>query len=127
MFGYACNETEEYMPYAILLAHKLAKKLTEVRKNKEISYLRPDGKTQVTIEYENNKPKRVEAIVVSNQHNADIDVEKLRKDIYNKVIMQVVDRNMIDENTKIYINPTGRFVIGGPLGDTGLTRKKNNN
>ena len=126
MFGYACNETEEYMPYAIWLAHKLAKKLTEVRKNKEINYLRPDGKTQVTVEYEDDKPKRIEAIVISNQHNAEVDIEELRKDIYNKVIMQVVDKNMIDENTKIYINPTGRFVIGGPLGDTGLTRKKNN-
>ena len=126
MFGYACNETEEYMPYAIWLAHKLAKKLTEVRRNKEINYLRPDGKTQVTVEYEDDKPKRIEAIVISNQHNADVDIEELRKDIYNKVIMQVVDKNMIDENTKIYINPTGRFVIGGPLGDTGLTRKKNN-
>ena len=127
MFGYACNETEEYMPYAIWLAHKLAKKLTEVRKNREINYLRPDGKTQVTVEYEGDKPKRIEAIVISNQHNADVDIEELRKDIYNKVIMQVVDKNMIDEKTKIYINPTGRFVIGGPLGDTGLTRKKNNN
>ena len=126
MFGYACNETEEYMPYAIWLAHKLAKKLTEVRRNKEINYLRPDGKTQVTVEYEDDKPKRIEAIVISNQHNADVDIEELRKDIYNKVIMQVIDKNMIDENTKIYINPTGRFVIGGPLGDTGLTRKKNN-
>lgn len=124
MFGYACNETEEYMPYAILLAHKLAKKLTEVRKKREINYLRPDGKTQVTVEYENSKPKRIEAIVISNQHNADIEIEELRKDIYNKVIMQVVDKNMVDENTKIYINPTGRFVIGGPLGDTGLTGRK---
>ena len=127
MFGYACNETEEYMPYAIWLAHKLAKKLTEARKNREINYLRPDGKTQVTVEYEDDKPKRIEAIVISNQHNVDVDIEELRKDIYNKVIMQVVDKNMIDEKTKIYINPTGRFVIGGPLGDTGLTRKKNNN
>ena len=127
MFGYACDETEEYMPYAIWLAHKLAKKLADVRKSKEIDYLRPDGKTQVTVEYENDKPKRIEAIVISNQHNADVDIKKLRKDIYDKVIMQVVEKNMIDENTKIYINPTGRFVIGGPLGDTGLTRKKNNN
>ena len=117
MFGYACNETEEYMPYAIWLAHKLAKKLTEVRKTGILPYLRPDGKTQVTVEYEDDKPKRIEAIVISNQHNADVDIEELRKDIYNKVIMQVVDKNMIDEKTKIYINPTGRFVIGGPLGD----------
>ena len=124
MFGYACSETEEYMPYAISLAHKLARKLTEVRKNSEINYLRPDGKTQVTVEYEDGEPKRIEAIVISNQHKADIDIEELRKDIYNKVILQVVDKNMIDENTKIYINPTGRFVIGGPLGDTGLTGRK---
>ncbi len=124
MFGYACSETEEYMPYAISLAHKLARKLTEVRKNNEINYLRPDGKTQVTVEYEDGEPKRIEAIVISNQHKADIDIEELRKDIYNKVILQVVDKNMIDENTKIYISPTGRFVIGGPLGDTGLTGRK---
>lgn len=126
MFGYACDETKNYMPYAIYMAHELAKRLTKVRKENIISYLRPDGKTQVTVEYEDDKPKRIEAIVISNQHNADVDIEELRKDIYNKVIMQVIDKNMIDENTKIYINPTGRFVIGGPLGDTGLTRKKNN-
>ena len=127
MFGFASDETEEYMPFAISMAHALSKRLTEVRKTGILPYLRPDGKTQVTVEYEDDKPKKIEAIVISNQHNVDVDIEELRKDIYNKVIMQVVDKNMIDENTKIYINPTGRFVIGGPLGDTGLTRKKNNN
>ena len=124
MFGYASNETEEYMPYGIYLAHKLSKKLTEVRKEKVIPYLRPDGKTQVTIEYENNKPKRIEAILISTQHKDGIEQEKIRKDIIEKVIKTVVSKNMMDENTKIYINPTGRFVIGGPLGDTGLTGRK---
>lgn len=124
MFGYASNETEEYMSYGIYLAHKLSKKLTEVRKEKVIPYLRPDGKTQVTIEYENNKPKRIEAILISTQHKDGIEQEKIRKDIIEKVIKTVVSKNMMDENTKIYINPTGRFVIGGPLGDTGLTGRK---
>ena len=124
MFGFACDETPEYMPYAISMAHKLAKRLTEVRKNKEINYLRPDGKTQVTVEYENDKPKRIESILISAQHNEDINQETLKKDIINKVINYVVPKNMIDRNTKIYINPTGKFVIGGPLGDTGLTGRK---
>lgn len=124
MFGYACNETENYMPYAIDLAHKLSKQLTKVRKNGEIFYLRPDGKTQVTIEYENDKPKRIETILISTQHLENIDMDILKKDIDEKVIKKVVDTKMIDENTKIYINPTGRFVIGGPLGDTGLTGRK---
>ncbi len=124
MFGYASNETEEYMPYGIYLAHKLSKKLTEVRKEKVIPYLRPDGKTQVTIEYENDKPKRIETILISTQHQEEISQEKIRKDIIEKVIKSVVSQNMMDENTKIYINPTGRFVIGGPLGDTGLTGRK---
>ena len=124
MFGYASNETENYMPYAIDMAHKLAKRLTEVRKNKTIPYLRPDGKTQVTVEYEEDKPKRIETILISTQHNADISQEELKKDVIEYVIKTVVPSNMMDENTKIYVNPTGRFVIGGPLGDTGLTGRK---
>ena len=124
MFGYASNETENYMPYAIDMAHKLAKRLAEVRKNKIIPYLRPDGKVQVTVEYEENKPKRIETILISTQHNADISQEELKKDVIEHVIKNVVPSNMMDENTKIYVNPTGRFVIGGPLGDTGLTGRK---
>ena len=124
MFGYASNETENYMPYAIDMAHKLAKRLAEVRKNKTIPYLRPDGKVQVTVEYEENKPKRIETILISTQHNADISQEELKKDVIEYVIKTVVPSNMMDENTKIYVNPTGRFVIGGPLGDTGLTGRK---
>lgn len=124
MFGYASDETENYMPYAIDMAHKLAKRLTLVRKQNIIPYLRPDGKTQVTIEYEDNKPKRIETILISTQHNENIEQEELKKDIIEHVINEVVPGSMIDENTKIYINPTGRFVIGGPLGDTGLTGRK---
>ena len=124
MFGYASDETEEYMPYAIDMAHKLAKKLTDVRKEKLIPYLRPDGKTQVTVEYENDIPKRIETILISTQHEENIEQEDLKKDVIEKVIKTTVPENMIDENTKIYINPTGRFVIGGPLGDTGLTGRK---
>ncbi len=124
MFGYACNETEEYMPLAISLAHKLAKKLTEVRKNNVIPYLRPDGKTQVTIEYEDEKPKRVDTILISNQHLDGINMETLKNDIINKVIKEVVPQKYLDDNTKYIVNPTGRFVIGGPLGDTGLTGRK---
>jgi len=124
MFGYACNETEEYMPYAISMAHKLAKKLTEVRKTKEIPYLRPDGKTQVTVEYEDDKPKRVETILISTQHLDNISAEELKRDIIEKVICTIIPKDMMDKDTKIYINPTGRFVIGGPLGDTGLTGRK---
>ena len=124
MFGYACDETEEYMPFAINLAHKLAKKLTEVRKNGIIPYLKPDGKTQVTVEYEENTPKRIETILISNQHEADVDMETLKKDIIEKVIKTTIDPKYLDENTKYYVNPTGRFVIGGPLGDTGLTGRK---
>ena len=124
MFGYACDDTPEYMPYAISMAHKLAKRLTEVRKTKIIPYLRPDGKTQVTVEYEDEKPKRIETILISTQHLDNISLDDLKKDITEKVIKSVVPNDMIDENTKIYINPTGRFVIGGPLGDTGLTGRK---
>ena len=124
MFGFACDETEEYMPLSISLAHKLAKKLTEVRKNGEINYLRPDGKTQVTVEYDGDKPVRIDTIVVSAQHNEDANLDTLRKDIMEKVINSVVPQNMLDENTKYYINPTGRFAIGGPLGDSGLTGRK---
>ena len=124
MFGYACSETEEYMPYAISMAHKLSKQLTDVRKTKEIPYLRPDGKTQVTVEYEDDLPKRIETILISTQHLDNISLDTLKKDITEKVINRVIPKTMIDENTKIYINPTGRFVIGGPLGDTGLTGRK---
>ena len=124
MFGYASNETKNYMPYAIDMAHKLAKRLAEVRKNNIIPYLRPDGKVQVTVEYEESKPKRIETILISTQHNEKISQEELKKDITEKVIKAIVPSNMMDENTKIYVNPTGRFVIGGPLGDTGLTGRK---
>lgn len=125
MFGYACDETDSYMPFAIDMAHKLAKRLTEVRKNGDIPYLRPDGKTQVTVEYEEEIPKRIDTIIVSNQHLWSADLNQMKKDIKEEVIDETVDPKYIDENTKIYVNPTGRFVIGGPLGDTGLTRQKN--
>ena len=124
MFGYACDETENYMPYAINMAHKLAHRLAKVRKEGIIPYLRPDGKTQVTVEYENDKPQRIENILISAQHLQNVEQEQIKKDIEEKVINAVVPNNMIDKNTKIYINPTGRFVIGGPLGDTGLTGRK---
>jgi len=124
MFGYATDETPEYMPYAISMAHKLSKRLAEVRKTGEVSYLRPDGKTQVTVEYEEDKPKRIETILISTQHNEDVDIEIIKKDLIEKVINKVIPLEMMDEHTKIYINPTGRFVIGGPLGDTGLTGRK---
>ena len=124
MFGYATDETEELMPLPILLAHKLSKKLTDVRKNKEIDYLGPDGKVQVTVEYEDDKPVRVDTIVLSTQHKPEIDLDTLKKDIKEKVINQVVPSNLLDENTKYFINPTGRFVIGGPFGDSGLTGRK---
>ncbi|PIZ94829.1 MAG: methionine adenosyltransferase [Candidatus Magasanikbacteria bacterium CG_4_10_14_0_2_um_filter_37_12] len=122
MFGYACKETQELMPLPIMLAHGLTKKLAEVRKNKTLPYLRPDGKSQVTIEYEDDKPKRVDAVVIAAQHD-DMDLEQLRKDIKDKVIIPVCGE-FIDENTKFYINETGKFVIGGPHGDTGLTGRK---
>ena len=115
---------QKTMPYAIDMAHKLAKKLTEVRKTGEIPYLRPDGKTQVTVEYEDEKPKRIEAVLISSQHLDNIEINKLKEDVTEKVIKATIPENMLDENTKIYINPTGRFVIGGPLGDTGLTGRK---
>ncbi len=124
MFGFACDETPNYMPYAIYMAHKLSKRLTDVRKQGIIPYLRPDGKTQVTIEYEDEKPKRIETILISTQHLESANLDQLKKDIIEKVIKVEVPEKMMDENTKIYINPTGRFVIGGPLGDTGLTGRK---
>ena len=125
MFGYATNETPEYMPYSAALAQKLARQLTAVRKNGPLSYLRPDGKTQVTVEYdENNKPVKLDAIVVSSQHAPEISQEQIHEDIKKYVIDAVVDPAMIDENTQIFINPTGRFVIGGPNGDSGLTGRK---
>ena len=124
MFGYACDETENYMPYAIAMAHKLAKRLTQVRKEGILPYLRPDGKTQVTVEYEGDTPKRIETILISAQHMEAVSLKELEKGIREHVICNIVPANMMDDNTKIYINPTGRFVIGGPLGDTGLTGRK---
>lgn len=125
MFGYACDETSELMPLPISLAHKMAKRLTEVRKNGTLPYLRPDGKTQVTIEYdENNRPARVEAIVVSSQHAPEVSLEQIRADITEQVIRATVPAELLDDKTKIYVNPTGRFVIGGPQGDSGLTGRK---
>ena len=124
IFGYACDETPELMPLPISLAHKLAKRLTEVRKNGTLSYLRPDGKTQVTVEYHDDKPVRVDAIVVSSQHGADVSLETIREDIIKYVIKPIIPESLFDENTRIFVNPTGRFVIGGPNGDTGLTGRK---
>ncbi len=124
MFGYACNETKELMPLPISLAHKLAKKLTEVRKNGILNYLRPDGKTQVTVEYNDGKPSRIDAIVVSSQHSDSVALETIREDVIKHVITPIIPSDMIDDNTKIFVNPTGRFVIGGPHGDTGLTGRK---
>jgi len=125
MFGFACDETPELMPLPISLAHKLSKRLTDVRKEGILTYLRPDGKSQVTIEYdENDKPYRAEAIVISTQHSPDVTLETLRKDIIKSVIEPIIPAELMDENTKIFVNPTGRFVIGGPQGDTGLTGRK---
>lgn len=124
VFGYATNETESGLPLPLELSHKLARRLATVRKEKILNYLRPDGKTQVTVEYENDTPKRIEAIVVSTQHDPDVDYEQLKEDIKREVILKIVDESMIDENTKFFINPTGKFVIGGPMGDAGLTGRK---
>jgi len=124
MFGYACNETEELMPLPISLAHKLAKRLTDVRKDGTLEYLRPDGKTQVTVEYHDGKPVRVDTVVVSTQHSADVELEQIRADMIKQVIEPIVPASLMDGQTKIYVNPTGRFVVGGPAGDTGLTGRK---
>ena len=125
MFGYATNETEEYMPYPISLAHKLARQLTKVRKDGTLPYLRPDGKTQVTVEYdENRKPSRLDAVVLSTQHDPDVTQEQIHQDIQKAVFNEILPQDMVDEKTKFFINPTGRFVIGGPHGDAGLTGRK---
>ncbi|WP_461206711.1 methionine adenosyltransferase [Clostridium sp. DL1XJH146] len=124
MFGYATNETEEYMPLPISMAHKLARRLTEVRKNGTLSYLRPDGKTQVTVEYDGDKVARIETIVISTQHDANVTQETIREDLINYVVKEIVPEELLDENTNYFINPTGRFVIGGPQGDSGLTGRK---
>ncbi len=124
MFGYACNETEEYMPMAVSLSHKLAKQLAAVRKDGTLGYLRPDGKTMVTVEYDGDEIKRVDAIVISAQHDEDVKLDKLKKDLIKYVIKPIVPAGLVDRNTKIYINPTGRFVVGGPVGDSGLTGRK---
>lgn len=124
VFGYACNETKELIPLTLSLSHKLCKNLTKLRKDKVLDYLRPDGKSQVTVEYENGKPTRVDAVVVSSQHDPNVTTEDLRKDIKEKLILKTIPQELIDENTKFYINPTGRFEIGGPMGDAGLTGRK---
>ncbi|MHB9922598.1 methionine adenosyltransferase [Clostridium botulinum] len=124
MFGFATNETKEYMPMPIEMAHKLSRRLSEVRKNGTLPYLRPDGKTQVTVEYENGKPVRIDAIVISTQHGPEVYLEQIEKDIKEHVIKVIIPSELLDENTKYFINPTGRFVVGGPQGDSGLTGRK---
>ena len=124
MFGYACTETKELMPLPISLAHKLSRRLTEVRKNGTLKYLRPDGKTQVTVVYEDGKPVSVDTVVVSSQHSPDVTLEQIREDIIREVITPIIPAHMLSEETKIFVNPTGRFVVGGPAGDTGLTGRK---
>ena len=124
MFGYACDETKEFMPLPIMLSHKLCKQLTEVRKNNTLPYLRPDGKSQVSVEYENDEVKRIDSIIISTQHSDRVSIEQIRKDIIEDVIHKVVPLELMDKNTKIFVNPTGRFVIGGPQGDSGLTGRK---
>ncbi|ERT57562.1 methionine adenosyltransferase [Peptoniphilus sp. BV3C26] len=124
MFGYACKETKELMPLPISLAHKLARKLTDVRKSGKLDYLRPDGKTQVTVEYHDNVPVRIENIVISSQHSPEVSNEKIKEDLIKYVIDEIVPKDLLDENTKYFVNPTGRFVVGGPMGDAGLTGRK---
>ncbi|BAK81662.1 methionine adenosyltransferase [Candidatus Arthromitus sp. SFB-rat-Yit] len=124
MFGYACNETEEFMPLPIVLAHKLAKRLSEVRKKNVLDYLRPDGKTQVTVEYDGDKPSRVDTVLISTQHSEDVSQDKIKQDLIKNVIEYIIPNELLDKNTKYLINPTGRFVIGGPHGDSGLTGRK---
>ncbi len=124
MFGFACDETPEYMPYPIIITHKLSQRLAEVRKNKEIEYLKSDGKVQVTVEYVNDCPIRVDTVLISTQHEENIDISQMQKDLINKVILKVIEPDMLDVETKFYINPTGRFVVGGAIGDTGVTGRK---
>jgi len=124
MVGFACTETEELMPMPIMLAHKLCRRMTEVRKERILPYLRPDGKSQVTVEYEHGRPKRVDTIVISTQHSPDVDQKKIRDDVFHRIIKYVVPNGMLDDQTKIYVNPTGRFVTGGPKGDAGVTGRK---